>query len=90
LGVFGLFRIAHFCATSVMTTRSVNSSARLQSKGAENLMARGSKGGRSKSNNDEADVYDIKHEFNIEDEQNKNNNLAEALLHGRMSYGRGH
>lgn len=32
---------------------------------------------------------DIEHEFNIEDEQNKHKHLAEAMLHGKMSYGRG-
>ena len=31
---------------------------------------------------------DIEHEFNIE-EQNKHNHSAEAMLHGKMSYGRG-
>lgn len=38
---------------------------------------------------DEEDVDDIEHEFNIEDERNKNNHSAEAMLHGKMSYGRG-
>lgn len=38
---------------------------------------------------DEEDVDDIEHEFNIDDEQNKNKNIAEAMLHGKMSYGRG-
>jgi len=33
-------------------------------------------------------VDDIEHEFNIE-EQNKHNHSAEAMLHGKMSYGRG-
>lgn len=38
---------------------------------------------------DEEDIDDIEHEFNIEDEQNKHKYLAEAMLHGKMSYGRG-
>ena len=38
---------------------------------------------------DEEDVDDIEHEFNIEDDKNKHNQLAEAMLHGKMSYGRG-
>ncbi|KAI8570298.1 hypothetical protein RHMOL_Rhmol01G0023600 [Rhododendron molle] len=39
---------------------------------------------------DEEDVDDIEHEFKIHnDEQNKNKHLAEAMLHGKMSYGRG-
>lgn len=38
---------------------------------------------------DEEDIDDIEHEFNIDDEQNKNNQIAEAMLHGKMSYGRG-
>lgn len=39
---------------------------------------------------DEEDVDDIEHEFkNHNDEQNKNKHLAEAMLHGKMSYGRG-
>lgn len=33
---------------------------------------------------------DIEHEFNIDDDQNKNNTIAEAMLQGKMSYGRGH
>lgn len=32
---------------------------------------------------------DIEHEFNIDEEQNKNKDIAEAMLHGKMSYGRG-
>lgn len=39
---------------------------------------------------DEEDIDDIEHEFNIEDEQNTNKHLAEAMLHGKMSYGRGY
>ena len=33
---------------------------------------------------------DIEHEFIIEDEQDKNKYLTEAMLHGKMTYGRGH
>lgn len=39
---------------------------------------------------DEEDIDDIEHEFNMDDEHNKNNEVAEAMLHGKMSYGRGH
>lgn len=38
---------------------------------------------------DEEDIDDIEHEFKIEDEKNKHKHLAEAMLHGKMSYGRG-
>lgn len=38
---------------------------------------------------DEEDVDDIEHEFKISDEKNKHNQMAEAMLHGKMSYGRG-
>lgn len=39
---------------------------------------------------DEEDVDDIEHEFNIDNnEQNNNKNIAEAMLFGKMSYGRG-
>jgi len=48
---------------------------------------------------DEEDVDDIEHEFNIDDEKNKekqqeqqpkpNKQIAEAMLYGKMSYGRG-
>ncbi|KAI3801706.1 hypothetical protein L1987_29818 [Smallanthus sonchifolius] len=44
---------------------------------------------RVEGDDDEEDVDDIEHEFNIDDEQHKNNNIAEAMLHGKMSYGRG-
>ncbi|XP_071706841.1 cellulose synthase A catalytic subunit 7 [UDP-forming] [Rutidosis leptorrhynchoides] len=44
---------------------------------------------RVEGDDDEEDVDDIEHEFNINDEQNKNKDIAEALLHGKMSYGRG-
>lgn len=37
---------------------------------------------------DEEDIDDIEHEFNIDD-QKKNTDIAEAMLHGKMSYGRG-
>lgn len=39
---------------------------------------------------DEEDIDDIEHEFNIDDEHNKNKLIVEAMLHGKMSYGRGH
>lgn len=38
---------------------------------------------------DEEDIDDIEHEFNIEDENNKHKHVAEAMLYGKMSYGRG-
>lgn len=38
---------------------------------------------------DEEDVDDIEHEFNMDDERNKHKYQAEAMLHGKMSYGRG-
>nr|GEX58797.1 cellulose synthase A catalytic subunit 7 [UDP-forming] [Tanacetum cinerariifolium] len=44
---------------------------------------------RVERDDDEEDVDDIEHEFNIDDEQNNNKNIVEALLRGRMSYGRG-
>ncbi|KAI3694746.1 hypothetical protein L1987_77716 [Smallanthus sonchifolius] len=44
---------------------------------------------RVEGDDDEEDVDDIEHEFNIDDEQNKNSNIAESMLHGKMSYGRG-
>ncbi|GFS34861.1 cellulose synthase family protein [Actinidia rufa] len=44
---------------------------------------------RVEGDEDEEDVDDIEHEFNIEDERNKNKHIAEAMLHGKMSYGRG-
>ncbi|KAF5956744.1 hypothetical protein HYC85_003969 [Camellia sinensis] len=44
---------------------------------------------RVEGDEEEEDVDDIEHEFKIDDEQNKNNQLAEAMLHGKMSYGRG-
>ncbi|KAF8657739.1 hypothetical protein HU200_059899 [Digitaria exilis] len=43
---------------------------------------------------DEEDIDDLEHEFNIDDEKNKqltlhNGQITEAMLHGKMSYGRG-
>ncbi|KAF2600850.1 hypothetical protein F2Q68_00007432 [Brassica cretica] len=35
------------------------------------------------------DEEDIEYEFNIEDEHNKQNHSGEAMLYGKMSYGRG-
>jgi len=34
-------------------------------------------------------VDDIEHEFKIEDKMNNHDHSAEAMLHGKMSYGRG-
>ncbi|KAF2316995.1 hypothetical protein GH714_010049 [Hevea brasiliensis] len=45
---------------------------------------------RVAGDDDEEDVDDIEHEFNIEDEQDKNKHLTEAMLYGKMTYGRGH
>ncbi|KAF2310426.1 hypothetical protein GH714_009925 [Hevea brasiliensis] len=45
---------------------------------------------RVAGDDDEEDVDDIEHEFNIEDGQEKNKHLTEAMLHGKMAYGRGH
>ncbi|XP_057967604.1 cellulose synthase A catalytic subunit 7 [UDP-forming]-like isoform X2 [Malania oleifera] len=44
---------------------------------------------RVKGDEDEEDIDDIEHEFDMDDEQNKNDQSAEAMLHGKMSYGRG-
>ncbi|KAG5593755.1 hypothetical protein H5410_034987 [Solanum commersonii] len=38
---------------------------------------------------DEEDIDDIEHEFKVDDEQNKNRNIVETILHGKMTYGRG-
>lgn len=45
---------------------------------------------------DEEDVDDIEHEFNMNDQDDQHNNnvknneqIADAMLHGKMSYGRG-
>lgn len=43
---------------------------------------------RVEGDDDEEDIDDIEHEFNM-DEQTKNTNIVEAMLHGKMSYGRG-
>lgn len=32
---------------------------------------------------------DLEHEFNIEDEKEKGKHVVDALLYGKMSYGRG-
>ncbi|XP_010687624.2 cellulose synthase A catalytic subunit 7 [UDP-forming] [Beta vulgaris subsp. vulgaris] len=45
---------------------------------------------RVEGDDEEEDIDDIEHEFNMDDEQYKNNHVAEAMLHGKMSYGRGH
>ncbi|EEF29149.1 Cellulose synthase A catalytic subunit 3 [UDP-forming], putative [Ricinus communis] len=44
---------------------------------------------RVAGDDDEEDTDDIEHEFNIENEQDKNKHLTEAMLHGKMTYGRG-
>ena len=47
---------------------------------------------------DEEDIDDLEHEFNIDEENQKqlqlqggmqNSHITEAMLHGKMSYGRG-
>lgn len=38
---------------------------------------------------DEEDIDDIEHEFKVDDDQNKNRNIVETILHGKMTYGRG-
>lgn len=48
---------------------------------------------------DEEDIDDLEHEFNMDDEKQKqqqlqggavqNSHITEAMLHGKMSYGRG-
>ncbi|PIN08235.1 Cellulose synthase (UDP-forming) [Handroanthus impetiginosus] len=43
---------------------------------------------RVEGDDDEEGIDDIEHEFNY-DEQNKNTTIVEAMLHGKMSYGRG-
>ncbi|XP_073062505.1 cellulose synthase A catalytic subunit 7 [UDP-forming] isoform X1 [Primulina eburnea] len=43
---------------------------------------------RVEGDDDEEDIDDIEHEFNI-DEQKTNTDIAEAMLHGKMSHGRG-
>ncbi|KAM7472909.1 hypothetical protein LguiA_011092 [Lonicera macranthoides] len=44
---------------------------------------------RVEGDEDEEDVDDIEDEFKIDDDQNKNKNIVEAMLQGKMSYGRG-
>lgn len=39
---------------------------------------------------DEDEIDDIEHEFNIDDERKKQEHVVDAMLHGKMSYGRGH
>lgn len=38
---------------------------------------------------DEEDIDDIEHEFNIEDESENQKHATEAVLNGKLSYGRG-
>nr|TKR97283.1 cellulose synthase [Populus alba] len=45
---------------------------------------------RVEGDDEEDDVDDIEHEFIIEDDRDKNKHLTEAMLHGKMTYGRGH
>nr|AAT57672.1 cellulose synthase catalytic subunit [Pinus radiata] len=44
---------------------------------------------RVEGDDDEEDVDDIEHEFNVEAQQRNRQQITEAMLHGRMSYGRG-
>ncbi|KAH9608811.1 hypothetical protein KSS87_017659, partial [Heliosperma pusillum] len=44
---------------------------------------------RVEGDDDEEDIDDIEYEFNIDDERNRNTQVAEAMLQGKMSYGRG-
>lgn len=44
---------------------------------------------RVEGDDDEEDVDDIEHEFNIEEGHDKHAQIVEAMLHGKMSYGRG-
>ncbi|KAK9697434.1 hypothetical protein RND81_08G037400 [Saponaria officinalis] len=44
---------------------------------------------RVEGDEDEEDIDDIEYEFDIEDQRNKNTQVAEAMLQGKMSYGRG-
>ncbi|KAH7546110.1 cellulose synthase A catalytic subunit 7 [UDP-forming] [Ziziphus jujuba] len=44
---------------------------------------------RVEGDEDEEDVDDIEQEFKIEDEKKKNEYIVDAMLHGKMSYGRG-
>jgi cellulose synthase A len=53
---------------------------------------------RVQGDEDEEDIDDLEHEFNIDDDKNKqlqqhggavqNSHITEAMLHGKMSYGR--
>uniref|UniRef100_A0A6N2N6V8 Cellulose synthase n=1 Tax=Salix viminalis TaxID=40686 RepID=A0A6N2N6V8_SALVM len=45
---------------------------------------------RVEGDDEEDDLDDIEHEFIIEDEHDRNKYLTEAMLHGKMTYGRGH
>ncbi|XP_030510687.1 cellulose synthase A catalytic subunit 7 [UDP-forming] [Cannabis sativa] len=45
---------------------------------------------RVEGDEDEEDVDDIEQEFNMEDEKKRQEHIVDALLHGKMSYGRGH
>ncbi|KAJ1700390.1 hypothetical protein LUZ63_000169 [Rhynchospora breviuscula] len=51
---------------------------------------------RVEGDDDEEDIDDLEHEFNMDDEKNKqqqdpqeNRHITEAMLYGKMSYGRG-
>nr|GLL34321.1 cellulose synthase A catalytic subunit 7 [UDP-forming]-like [Ipomoea trifida] len=44
---------------------------------------------RVEGDDDEEDDDDIEHEFKVDDEKNRNRNIVETILHGKMSYGRG-
>lgn len=44
---------------------------------------------RVEGDEDEEDIDDIEYEFNIEHEHDKQKHSAEAMLYGKMSYGRG-
>eukprot|EP00253_Pinus_taeda_P021006 PITA_21006 len=44
---------------------------------------------RVEGDDDEEDVDDIEHEFNVETQLRNRQQITEAMLHGRMSYGRG-
>jgi cellulose synthase A len=51
---------------------------------------------RVAGDDDEEDIDDLEHEFNIDDEKQRqlegnmqNSQITEAMLHGKMSYGRG-
>lgn len=44
---------------------------------------------RVEGDDDEEDVDDLEHEFNIEAEKEKGKHVVDALFYGKMSYGRG-